>query len=114
MKLKVEEISKDIGEIADKKTISEAVVLIPYVDLGEENFNENGRAKNIPSIVGENDVGAYETKTKGPFYFSADSNIISSVIGNNFRETTCIIDIGMFITVIYKFQNQTFSRFLIR
>ena len=86
---------RDIGAIADSKEISEAVLLIPYVDKGNENFNQtNGLAVNIRSISGEEGVDQYSTTTKGPFYFKVNKNVIDQVItgdsaaGGQFDQST--------------------------
>lgn len=79
---------KNIGLIAERKKISEAVVLIPYIELGEENFQDNKIAKNIPGIVGENGIDINTRTTKGPFYFYLDETKINKVLDCEFKNTT--------------------------
>jgi hypothetical protein len=76
---------RDVGSIAATKEISEAIVLIPYIEKGYENFEENEKAKNILGIVGENGV-TEQTVGAGPFYFSVDKRIIDTVLNAQFEE----------------------------
>jgi hypothetical protein len=78
---------RDIGAVAGSKEISEAVILIPYVEKGYENFTDTNYAKNILGIVGENGVTEY-TKDQGPFYFEVDKNTINTVLGSQFDSST--------------------------
>lgn len=78
---------RDIGAVAGSKEISEAVILIPYVEKGYENFTNINYAKNILGVVGENGV-TESTKDQGPFYFEVDKNIINTVLGAQFDSST--------------------------
>jgi len=75
---------KDIGAVADSKEISEAVILIPYVEKGYENLDNNSNAKNILGIIGENGVSS-DTRDLGPFYFSIDKQKIKELTGTDFQ-----------------------------
>jgi hypothetical protein len=75
---------KDIGRIASSKEISEAVVIIPYVELGGENLNStNNIALNILGIPGENDINGLSVGN-GPFYFSVNKNTINELLDAQF------------------------------
>jgi hypothetical protein len=74
---------RDIGGMAASKEISEAVVLIPYVEKGYENFSNIEYAKNIHGIVGENGV-IEQTRENGPFYFKIEKNILNEVLETQF------------------------------
>jgi len=78
---------RDVGAVAGSKEISEAVVLIPYVEKGYEDFTNTAYAKNILGIVGENGV-TESTKDQGPFYFEVDKNTINTVLGAQFDSST--------------------------
>ena len=81
--------TKDVGRIAAKKEISEAVVLIPYSDVGNINTNENfnrNQAENILGIPGENGT-TESTKTSGPFYYKVEKSVIDRVLNLSDRVT---------------------------
>jgi hypothetical protein len=80
---------RDIGSVAAKKEISEGVILIPYVELGDENLLENEYAKNILGIVGENGI-TKSSRRNGPFYFSVDKNMINKLLDAQFDEAASV------------------------
>jgi hypothetical protein len=75
---------RDIGTVAAKKQISEAIVLIPYVEKGYENFEDNEKAKNILGIAGENGI-TEQTLNAGPFYFSIEEQAINLLLQTEFK-----------------------------
>jgi len=74
---------KDIGAIASTKEISEAIVMIPYVEKGYENLLDNDKAKNILGIPGEEGV-TQSNRRNGPFYFNIDKNSIDKLLNSQF------------------------------
>jgi hypothetical protein len=78
---------KDIGILSNSKEISEMVVMIPYVEKGNENFNISQNAKNINGIIGEGPTAEFN-KQEGPFYFAIDKEKINSILDTQFDSTT--------------------------
>jgi hypothetical protein len=78
----------DIGAVAETREISEGLIMIPYLEKGNENLQDNNRAKNILGIVGENGVNTVAAKRNGPFYFSINRNTIDKVLGAQFNQSS--------------------------
>jgi hypothetical protein len=87
---------KYIGQIAQKKQISEAIVMIPFtktrnhIGIDEKKVDIN-KAITIPEIIGENGKTSNNV-TNGPYYFNVDKNVINDVFKDNnisidFRDT---------------------------
>lgn len=74
----VTEQKKTIGLLAEKKTVTEGVVAIPYT------FTKDiaGRAKTIPEIIGENGVNETSQRGRGPYYYMINPDTISKLLGN--------------------------------
>jgi hypothetical protein len=80
--------TKYVGQIAAKKEISEAIVMIPFTRIknhkeGKSDTNfDSTKARTIKEIIGENgktsDVG-----TNGPYYFAVDRLAINTVLRQN-------------------------------
>jgi hypothetical protein len=80
--------TKYVGQIAAKKEISEAIVMIPFTRIknhreGKDDANfDKTKARTIKEIIGENgktsDVG-----TNGPYYFGVDRLAINTVLRQN-------------------------------
>jgi hypothetical protein len=85
------DVKKTIGKIADKKEISEAIVIIPYTFKKNHGKNaDTNYALTRKEIVNENSV-YQQAKETGPFYFSADRTEISKLLNSQFdknRTTT--------------------------
>ena len=80
--------TKYVGQIAAKKEISEAIVMIPFTRTNnhkegkDDTNNDKTKARTIKEIIGENgktsDVG-----TNGPYYFGVDRLAINTVLRQN-------------------------------
>ena len=91
-----ERSSKEVGKIAEKKTISEAIVLIPYTYQRNEIFNvkntDNPSTKKAftlqKSILGENGIfnESQLNNSIGPYYFGIDKEIITDLLNFPFEQ----------------------------
>jgi hypothetical protein len=99
---------KDIGVLNSEKEISEMVVLIPYIEKGEGNFENNDFAKNINGIIGEGPTNNFN-KSDGPFYFSINKETINTLLETDFDSTTTY-QISKIINSSNKFNSNSIAK----
>jgi len=78
--------TKNVGQIAAKKQISEAIVMIPFTKIKnhKESINDSvdiSSAVTLKEILGENGKMDQST-TNGPYYFNVDKRVLNGL----FRE----------------------------
>jgi hypothetical protein len=74
--------TKNLGELAVSKTISEAIVLIPYVE-NKDNVDESILLKEI---INENGVFNNNDRGSGPYYFKINPDTIEKLLKLNFAD----------------------------
>ena len=79
---------KTIGLLAEKKVINEGVIVIPYTFGADYTGARNKYAEIIPEILGENGVYRESQTGRGPYYYSIDKNVISSILDITFDRSS--------------------------
>jgi hypothetical protein len=76
------EQKKTIGLLAESKTVSEGVVIIPYtLNRNHGRVINQAYAETLPELIGENGVYASAGRGAGPFYYKLDRAVISTLLG---------------------------------
>ncbi len=81
--------NKKIGQVAQKKQIKEAIVLIPYIDKTSDT--ELPYAKTV-EIINENGKSLISNPPSGVKYFGVDKGIISELLGTQIDFNNSTID----------------------
>ena len=88
------DVKPTLGVLGSEKTVSEALVLIPYtynknhVD-GKKKINQEF-AETLPEILGENNILKPNQRGRGPYYFKINRDILKETFGVSFGKESKI------------------------
>lgn len=87
--------TKKIGRLAQRKEISEALVLIPYTENYKNHDNSGKYATTIPEILGENNIYATTDRDRGiaPYYFGINKSLINNLLQLPFDNSNTTVDL---------------------